>query len=122
MTGTFDGSSNELGEKSYIYGKVQKGRCGREFLPIDINCVRQGLKGVEGDAHGQNDIQVQKIEGSSEIRGNDAERIHKKVEIFEKAKNPKICRQAEDQQSLPGTLINGVMQSPADKKIDYGGE
>ena len=73
-----------------------------EASPIDVEGVAQGLKGVEADAHGQDQPQRAQARVETEGRQEGTEALDPEVQVFEGAEQPEIGEQARGQPSLCG--------------------
>ena len=86
--GTLDRASHELGEESDVGNECHEVAGGGDGAAIDIDAVAEGLKGVEGDAHGQYEVQQQPI--GLAVEEEVGERLGKEVVIFEGAKYKQV--------------------------------
>lgn len=60
-----DGACHQLGKVGYEQGKGHEVPLGLHLAPININGVAEGLEGVKGNAHRQDDVQHRRSKGDA---------------------------------------------------------
>jgi hypothetical protein len=66
VAGALDGSGNELRKERNVRKESNRIAFDLYLSAIDANCVGQGLKGIETQAHRQNDTQGRRLKINSE--------------------------------------------------------
>ena len=86
--GTFDGAGHELGEEADKRRKLNQIVCRLKSPTVNVNRVGEGLKGVEADAHGQDDFQAPGVHVNPDSRPRLNPVFNEKVGVFEIAEQP----------------------------------
>ena len=95
--GSFDGTSNELGEVGDVEGKGQWVVRRLYVTAIHINGVGHRLEGVEGDSHGQDDFKGQRRDLPADTANEGRQTVSKKVEVFKEAEDSQVGGDAGEQ-------------------------
>lgn len=88
--GTFNRTRYQLREETDIGQKGYRITCRCQLLAIDIYAIGQGLKGIEGDAHRQYNMQGGGLECYAKGGKGIDKALHKEVEVFEEAQYAQI--------------------------------
>ena len=100
VAGAFDRPSHQLREKGHEQREIQKVAAGLQITAIDVDRVAEGLEGIEGNPHGQDDAQHDRIRRKTNgiRKGNKA--VDEEAQVFEDAKQPEVGQQRNAQQQL----------------------
>lgn len=88
--GTLNRARYQLRKKADIGQKGHSITSGRQLLAIDIYAIGQGLKGIERDAHRQDDMQGCGLECYAKGGKGIDKALHKKVKVFEETQYAQI--------------------------------
>ena len=115
-----DGPRNHLRKKGVEDRKGDEVAAGRGHSPVNVEDIAQGLEGVKGDAHRQDDLQQHRA--GLEARGREQRpgRLDEEAEILEKSQDGETETDAEDQEITaaplpapgPQRLMRGKKQQP----------
>ena len=105
--GTLNRTRNQLREKADIGQKGYRITCRRQLLAINIYAIGQGLKGIEGDAHRQDNMQGSGLERYAKGGKGIDKALHKEVEVFEKA------QYAQTEKDIRPQIETGITQDIA---------
>ena len=121
--GALDGTSHQLGEECDIKGEVEQVGSGLGVSPVDIDCVAQGLEGLERDADRKNDVQGDRI-GLIVEEGlkKPGEAGGEEIEVFENPQDSQVHGDGKGTPASGGYPFGGGRDALCDKKVNQGGE
>ena len=108
LCGPLDRACDELREKADEGKKARGAALGRQAAAIDVYDVARNLKGVETDAHGEQNVKYGKVELPAERGAGFGEGGGEEVEIFENAQDGEIGQYGERTQQLAATVAGAV--------------
>ena len=104
LVAPLDGPRNQLREKGVEDRKGDEVAAGRSRSPVNIEDIAQGLEGVKGDAHRQDDLQQHRAGLEARSRKQRPGRLDEEAEILEKSQDGETETDAEDQKILASPL------------------
>jgi hypothetical protein len=116
--GPHDGAGDKLREQGYENHVVEQVVAGRSLAPINVHDVTDTLKGVEGDARGEDDIQHRQRDVPAHGCQRGGGVFPKKVIVFKEAEQRQIADEADDQEFFPN--IRPRLDAPGQAVVDQG--
>ena len=86
--GAFDGPSHELGKIGDIQREISEMTLGLEIAAIDVDDIRQRLKGIKRDSDGQNYVQNDIVLLGVKQPYDSRHALQNEVDVFEEYKRP----------------------------------
>ncbi len=93
-----DGPGDHLREKGVKGREGDQAAAGRGQPSVNVEDVAQGLEGVKGDTHRQNDLEEYRIGPQTRGLKERPGRLDEEAEIFEKSENGETEADAEDEE------------------------
>src|SRR5580704_16089047 len=91
-----DGPGDELRKEGDVAGELPEVARGSDYAAVGIDHVADGMKGVEGNAHGKNDIQRRRMDRDVEPSRDLCETGDREIEILEKTEEDKVDSDRDD--------------------------
>ncbi len=118
LSKTSDRAGDELGKERDVAGKLPKVAGGGDDPAVGVHHVADGVKGVERNAHGKNDIQRGRVNGYVQPRGEVSKAGDREIEVLEETEQEKINRDGDDQEEFAATRISSAEHAEAGKVTD----
>ena len=113
-----DRSGDQLRKKRDVAGELPEVARGRDDAAVGVHHVADGVKGVERNPNGKNDIQRGRVNGHMEPRREFSKAGYREIEILEEAEQKKVDGDGNDQEKLAAARIGGAEHAEAGKVAD----
>ena len=122
VLGSFDGAGHQLRVEHDIEGVDPEVPFGGMMSAIDLDRITHGLKGVEGEADGQNDVQERQGKGRpAGLVKQVVDIVYEKIVIFEKRQDADIGDDAHDEEPF-ALFAPGIFDKDAGDIVDDDGK
>ncbi len=118
---TFDRACHQLGKERDIQSERQRVFTDFGAVSVHIDGVRHGLKRIEADAHGQDDLQGGDIGVKSDGMQGGHDRVDEKIIVFEKPQDAEVGDDTE-QEKAASLVFGGNAHPITDHEVDHGGQ
>ena len=120
--GPLDGPGHELGEEGDEGGEADGISGGLEVAAVDVDGVGEGLKGVEGDADGQDDMQGGGVHGDTKRIPCGDPVLDEEVGVLEVSEDAEVDGEGDPEPLFLPWLGVGLFDADANEEVDEGGE
>src|SRR5580700_8121389 len=112
------GPATSCEKRGDVTGKLPKIARRSNDAPVGVDHVADGVKRIERNAHGKNNIQRGRVNGQVKPRGELGKAGDGEIKILEKAEQKKIDGDGNDQQQFLTSRIRGAQHAKACKVAD----